>query len=254
MLGSRIAQGPYDLPDTDGGAARRHGAEYGQTRQQYQPAKQQDLTSAKQELAPGQAAGLMEYSFNHMTGDDIDSDGFRANVGIILSNDAGKLLLAGRIGNSGWQFPQGGMYVGESPEDAMYRELHEEVGLVAADVEVLGATRDWLRYRLPEKFVRRSNAPVCIGQKQRWFILRLVGPESRLRFDRGDTPEFDRWRWVDFWRPVNEVIYFKRRVYARALHELGPLVYPSGLPPQPRWWPKRWRIVFAKDLAAARRG
>jgi putative (di)nucleoside polyphosphate hydrolase len=204
-------------------------------------------------MSPGQAGGLVEYSLNHMSSDDIDSDGFRANVGIILSNDAGKLLLAGRIGSKGWQFPQGGMHVGESPEEAMYRELHEEVGLGAKDVEILGSTRDWLKYRLPEKFLRRDSEPLCIGQKQRWFILKLVGAEERLRFDRGENPEFDRWRWVDFWRPVNEVIYFKRRVYASALHELGPFVYPSGLPPRPQWWPKRWRVEFDKDLAAARR-
>lgn len=183
-----------------------------------------------------------------MNNDHIDTEGFRANVGIILSNEEGKVLLAGRVGSKGWQFPQGGMLEGESAEEAMYRELHEEVGLVAADVQVLGSTDDWIRYRLPDRYVRRDSKPLCIGQKQRWFMLRLLGPESQLRFDRSDTPEFDRWRWVDFWRPVNEVIYFKRRVYARALHELGPHLYPDGVPARPRWWPKRWRAVFEKDL------
>lgn len=186
-----------------------------------------------------------------MTPDRIDSEGFRANVGIILSNYEGKLLLAGRVGSKGWQFPQGGMLRGESPEEAMYRELQEEVGLLDSDVEVLGATRDWLRYRLPEKYQRRGSKPLCIGQKQRWFILRLVGSDDCVRVDRTETPEFDRWRWVEFWRPVNEVIYFKRRVYARALHELGPHLYPEGLPPRPGWWPKRWRTVFDKDLEKA---
>ncbi len=189
-----------------------------------------------------------------MSSDHIDADGFRANVGIILSNDAGKLLLAGRIGSKGWQFPQGGMQEGESAEEAMFRELHEEVGLRKSDVEVLGATSDWLRYRLPEKFVRHGSKPLCIGQKQRWFILRLTGPDERVRVDCSETPEFDRWRWVEFWRPVNEVIYFKRRVYVRALYELGPHLYPQGLPPQPRWWPRRWRAVFDKDLAQANNG
>ena len=184
-----------------------------------------------------------------MSSDHIDSDGFRPNVGIILSNEEGKLLLAGRIGSKGWQFPQGGMQQGESAEEAMFRELHEEVGLLEGDVEVLGSTNDWLRYRLPKKYVRHHSKPLCIGQKQRWFILRLVGPDDCVRVDRSETPEFDRWRWVEFWRPVNDVIYFKRRVYARALHELGPHVYPDGLPPRPRWWPKRWRAVFDKDLA-----
>jgi putative (di)nucleoside polyphosphate hydrolase len=184
--------------------------------------------------------------------DHIDSEGFRANVGIILANADGKLLLAGRIGNKGWQFPQGGMLVGETEEAAMYRELHEEVGLGPEDVEILGLTRDWLRYRLPDRYVRRGSKPLCIGQKQRWFMLKLLGPEDRVRFDRCDSPEFDRWRWVDFWKPVNEVIYFKRRVYASALHELGPHVFPDGLPPRPRWWPNRWRAVFDKDLEKAR--
>ena len=187
-----------------------------------------------------------------MDSDHIDDDGYRANVGIILSNDAGKLLLAGRIGSKGWQFPQGGMLQGESAEQAMFRELGEEVGLLPEHVEILGSTSDWLRYRLPDKFVRRNSMPLCIGQKQRWFILKLKAPDETVRLNNSETPEFDRWRWVEFWRPVNEVIYFKRRVYARALHELGPHLYPEGLPPRPRWWPKRWRVVFDKDLSRAR--
>jgi putative (di)nucleoside polyphosphate hydrolase len=184
-----------------------------------------------------------------MSNDWIDAEGFRANVGIILANADNRLLLGGRVGARGWQFPQGGMNEGEKPVDAMYRELHEEVGLEEDDVEVLGVTSDWLRYRLPDKFVRRNSQPLCIGQKQRWFILRLRGDEDRVRLDRSDKPEFDRVRWVQFWRPVNEVIYFKRRVYARALHELGPYVFPDGVPRRPRWWPRRWRIAFDKDIA-----
>jgi len=183
-----------------------------------------------------------------MSNDWIDAEGFRANVGIILTDSDGKLMLAGRAGSKGWQFPQGGVLVDEKPEDAMYRELHEEVGLDRVDVELLGVTTDWLRYRLPDKFVRRHSKPLCIGQKQRWFMLRLTSSTDNVRFDLGEQPEFDRIRWVDFWRPVNEVIYFKRRVYARALHELGSTVYPHGLPPRPRWWPNRWRVVFDKDI------
>ena len=183
-----------------------------------------------------------------MSNDWIDDEGFRANVGIILANAEGRLLLGGRAGAKGWQFPQGGMLQGEDVETAMFRELEEEVGLSDNDVDVLGVTRDWLRYRLPPKYVRRHSKPLCIGQKQRWFMLRLTTSADNVRFDCSERPEFDRARWVEFWRPVNEVIYFKRRVYARALHELGPAVYPEGLPPRPRWWPKRWRVVFDKDI------
>ena len=187
-----------------------------------------------------------------MSNDWIDDEGFRANVGIILANDNGKLMLGGRVGARGWQFPQGGILRDEDPEVAMFRELEEEVGLSEKDVEVLGVTDDWLRYRLPNKFVRRNSMPLCIGQKQRWFLLRLVSSPDMVRFDLGEEPEFDRIRWVDFWRPVNEVIYFKRRVYARALHELGEAAYPGGRPPQPRWWPRRWRAAFDKDVVATK--
>ena len=188
-----------------------------------------------------------------MSNDLIDEDGFRANVGIILVDDAGKLLLGGRVGNKGWQFPQGGILVGEEPEPAMYRELHEEVGLAPQDVELLGTTQDWIRYRLPNKFIRRHSKPLCIGQKQRWFMLKLVSESDKMRFDLGEDAEFDRVRWVDYWRPVNEVIYFKRRVYAQALHELGTTSYPHSMPSRPRWWPKRWRSAFDKDIQRSKK-
>jgi putative (di)nucleoside polyphosphate hydrolase len=167
--------------------------------------------------------------------DCIDREGFRANVGIILLSRVGAVFWAGRAGRPGWQFPQGGIRPEESPEEAMYRELSEEIGLAAHDVEVAGWTRRWLRYRLPKRYVRRDSDPVCVGQKQRWFLLRLVNDAPRVRFDATAAPEFDRWRWVDYWHPVREVIYFKRRVYARALDELWPLANPDGAPPRPDW-------------------
>jgi putative (di)nucleoside polyphosphate hydrolase len=174
--------------------------------------------------------------------DFIDEEGFRANVGIILTDGEGHVLIAGRKGRAGWQFPQGGLQQTETPEAAMYRELREEVGLTPGDVELRGVTQDWLRYRLPERYVRREQTPVCIGQKQRWFLLRLMADVARLRFDVTDEPEFDRCRWVDYWRPVKEVIYFKRRVYVRALNELGPAAFPDAAPPPPpAWWPRRWQ-------------
>lgn len=175
--------------------------------------------------------------------DCIDAEGFRANVGIILINDAPRVFWAGRAGRPGWQFPQGGILPGEQPCDAMFRELEEEIGLTAADVRVLGTTRGWLRYRLPRRYIRRHSEPLCIGQKQRWYLLKLVGGEERVRFDCCDRPEFDRWRWVSWWEPVNQVIYFKRRVYLRALKELGRLVFPEGPPPRSGPLPGRRQVV-----------
>jgi putative (di)nucleoside polyphosphate hydrolase len=168
--------------------------------------------------------------------DVIDRDGFRANVGIVLMEATGQLWLGRRVGGKGWQFPQGGMRHGESPEEALYRELHEEIGLTAADVQIVGQTERWLRYRLPPRYVRREQRPLCIGQKQRWFLLRLADGAAPFRFDASGSPEFDHFRWVDYWQPVREVIYFKRPVYVKALHELGLLARPQGLPPYPAWW------------------
>ncbi|MGI9291085.1 MAG: RNA pyrophosphohydrolase [Gammaproteobacteria bacterium] len=179
--------------------------------------------------------------------DHYDSNGFRSNVGIILTRQDGSLLLGGRMGQSGWQFPQGGIQVDEAPEQAMYRELEEEIGLQPEDVEVLGQTEGWLHYRLPDKYIRHNRQPVCIGQKQVWFMLRLLSSEGRLQLDTSDLPEFDRWRWVDYWQPVKEVIYFKRRVYVSALQELAPLIFTEGVPPKPRWWPKEWSLEPEKS-------
>ncbi len=154
----------------------------------------------------------------------IDSDGFRPNVGIILSNEQGKLFWARRIGQNAWQFPQGGIQCDESPDQAMYRELFEETGLSPEHVELLGKTRKWLRYRLPKWMVRRNSHPVCIGQKQIWFVLKLVGEEDNFNLSIVDEPEFDHWAWVDYWQPVDDVVFFKRKVYKRALAELEPLL------------------------------
>jgi putative (di)nucleoside polyphosphate hydrolase len=168
-------------------------------------------------------------------GDLIDADGFRANVGIILMR-RDEVFLGRRTGG-GWQFPQGGVRRGESLEQALYRELEEEIGVANADVALLGQTDRWLRYRLPARYVRRNQQPVCIGQKQRWFLLRLRREDASFDFTRTAEPEFDQFRWTQYWEPVKDVIYFKRAVYARALTELADLAFPGAKhPPLPPWW------------------
>jgi putative (di)nucleoside polyphosphate hydrolase len=153
----------------------------------------------------------------------IDADGFRPNVGIIVANAQGQVLWARRTGHDAWQFPQGGIVEHESPEQAMYRELWEEIGLEQPDVRILASTRGWLRYRLPRRFVRNDGkVPVCIGQKQKWFLLQLQSTDTRVDLTRSQPAEFDGWRWVSYWYPLNQVVSFKREVYRRALMELAP--------------------------------
>lgn len=110
----------------------------------------------------------------------------------------------------------------ETPVEAMYRELHEETGLLREHVEILGTTPGWLRYRLPKRYQRMHAKPLCIGQKQVWFLLRLLSDESAVALDAMPEPEFYEYRWVDFWYPVDNVIPFKRRVYQKALSLLEP--------------------------------
>lgn len=157
-----------------------------------------------------------------MSDDYIDADGYRANVGIIICNAHGQLLWARRRGQGGWQFPQGGIRRDESPLEAMYRELREEVGLAPRDVTLLATSNDWCRYDLPERFQRKHSKPLCIGQKQRWFILRLEADDGAVRFDLNAEPEFDHWEWVDQSVPPAKVIYFKRKVYEQVLREFQP--------------------------------
>ena len=157
----------------------------------------------------------------------IDSDGFRPNVGIIIANDSGQVLWAQRSGQTSWQFPQGGIDGVETPREALFRELYEEVGLREEHVDIIGETRGWLRYRLPHRLIRHGQKPLCIGQKQKWFLLRLTATEDAINLGAHGKPEFDSWQWVSYWYPLRMVVNFKREVYRRAMDELLPSLQRS---------------------------
>lgn len=159
----------------------------------------------------------------------LDRDGFRPNVGIILLNQKNQVFWGKRIRTHSWQFPQGGIDRGETPEQAMFRELHEEVGLLPDHVRVVARTRDWLRYEVPDRYIRRDARGHYKGQKQIWFLLQLVGQDWDLNLRATDHPEFDAWRWNDYWVPLDVVVEFKRGVYEMALTELARYVPRSEL-------------------------
>ena len=157
----------------------------------------------------------------------IDPDGYRPNVGIVLMREDGRVFWARRVNRDGWQFPQGGMNTDETPEEAMYRELQEETGLLPGHVDLLGATPGWLRYRLPRRCVRPGQRPLCIGQKQVWFLLQLTGSESDLRLDATDKPEFDAWRWADLAELPALAVGFKREIYAELVRSFARFARPT---------------------------
>lgn len=174
---------------------------------------------------------------NKQPDNNLDKDGYRRNVGIIVCNQDAKVLWARRVHRDGWQFPQGGIEPLESPKQAAFRELREEVGLRPDDVKLLGSTVKWLRYEPPYlkryAFRRRIRSNEFRGQKQLWFLFQLISEEHNVCLDISDKPEFDRYQWVDYWTPVNRIVPFKRRVYQQALLELEPIYTDNfGLTPK----------------------
>ena len=158
----------------------------------------------------------------------IDQDGLRLNVGIVLMNAQKQVLWAKRSrSNNAWQFPQGGMLPGETPEQAMYRELAEELGLQKHEVELVACSANWFTYLLPKQYRRNDSKPLCKGQKQKWFLLHLLVEDCCVNVHAQEHPEFDSWRWVDYKYPVDHVISFKREVYVSILNEFEPIVFSS---------------------------
>lgn len=178
----------------------------------------------------------------------LDREGYRPNVGIILVNQKNEVFWGKRIREHSWQFPQGGINHGESPVQAMFRELHEEVGLKPEHVRILGRTRNWLRYNVPDNFVRRESRGYYKGQKQIWFLLRLVGKDSDVSLRATNHPEFDAWRWNRYWVPLDAVIEFKREVYLQALNELSKIIFRN--PSEPRF--SRPRQFYGRKSQAGR--
>jgi len=163
---------------------------------------------------------------NHM----IDRNGYRSNVGIILLNSKNEVFWGKRIRQDSWQFPQGGIKPGESPEQAMYRELTEEVGLRPWHVQILGRTRDWLRYDVPAQWIKRDWRGNYRGQKQIWYLLRMLGSDCDVSLHTSGRPEFDAWRWNQYWVELESVVEFKRQVYRQALTELARLLNRPPVP------------------------
>lgn len=156
-------------------------------------------------------------------GKRVDSEGYRPNVGMVIINDQKQVFWARRTDSQNWQFPQGGVRPDEPLVDAMYRELEEEVGLHPEDVKILGQTEEWVKYLFGVGKLTRDGE-TYIGQKQIWFLLELISPEDKINITFSEHQEFDDWKWVDFWYPLDHIVEFKREVYKDILGQFSKIL------------------------------
>ena len=153
------------------------------------------------------------------------SKGYRSNVGMMIINSEKKVLMCTRIHSEGQtyrlQMPQGGIDKGETPIQAVYREMREEIGLAHEDVRFMAMTRKWYKYDLPESVRRKKSIR---GQRQKWFLFLMVAPDSKINFTAFDIQEFVGFEWVDLDKVKDSVITFKQPVYEQVVEEFRPFV------------------------------
>lgn len=151
---------------------------------------------------------------------NIKEKGYRLNVGIIVANSDGKLLYCKRKNSDNWQFPQGGIDRNEDPFLAALRELYEEVGIQKDKVNLIKESENWYKYDLPRKYKKNNFLWNGFkGQKQKWFLFKLI-EEVMIDLNNENNPEFDEFDWVDYWKPLDEIVEFKREIYKKVLSEL----------------------------------
>lgn len=155
---------------------------------------------------------------------------YRRNVGVAIFNQQGKIWLGKRFGEDGphvWQCPQGGIDKGEKPKAAARRELFEETGLVATEMEYLGKIKGWLYYDFPPHVLSSSAKRFGnLGQRQKWFAFRYFGDGSDVNLVAHGPQEFSTWRWADLETVADTIVPFKRTVYERLMVEFEPFAKP----------------------------
>ena len=142
---------------------------------------------------------------------------YRLNAAIIIVNKQGKLLWCRRKNEKGWQFPQGGIDKGETPEEAIIRETYEEVGLESGDIKIIDSLEEWLYYDIPKSKIGKFIPSNYKGQKQKWFLAELLAPDLKIDLQRFNHIEFDKWEWVNYWFPIYGGVEFKKELYRKAL-------------------------------------
>jgi putative (di)nucleoside polyphosphate hydrolase len=147
---------------------------------------------------------------------------YRPCVGIMLLNARGQAFVARRIDmpSEAWQMPQGGIDEGETPRQAVIRELREEVGTDKA--EIIAESDHWLDYELPAELVGKLWGGRYRGQTQKWFALRFTGTDEDVNIAT-EIPEFLDWKWAELDRLPSLIVPFKRRLYEQIVAEFAPV-------------------------------
>jgi putative (di)nucleoside polyphosphate hydrolase len=142
----------------------------------------------------------------------LDEDRYRPGVGIVLVNQQRQILMAQRcdVEHPAWQMPQGGIELGETPQQAALRELREEIGTNNAAF-ALEATH-WIYYDVPAQLAQRAWAGRWAGQRQKWFLMVFNGKDSEIDLAT-ETPEFRDWCWTSPKTLIALAAPFKRQLY-----------------------------------------
>ena len=151
---------------------------------------------------------------------------YRPNVGIMLANQNGLIFVGQRLDNpdsDAWQMPQGGIDMGESEEQAAFRELEEETGVTAQHVSLIARSKEEYLYDLPEELIGKLWKGKWRGQRQMWFLMRFIGADSDINIAT-KHPEFSAWKWVKPEELPSLIVPFKKRIYEGLVREFGNLI------------------------------
>ncbi|MDG1936577.1 MAG: RNA pyrophosphohydrolase [Paracoccaceae bacterium] len=155
-----------------------------------------------------------------MTSQDLEKLPYRENVGIMLINDQNMVFVGQRLDNyqDAWQMPQGGIDSGENAEDAAFRELEEETGIVKNLAQIEAVSKDWITYDLPTELISKLWKGRYRGQKQKWFLMRFRGSNKQVNIETSH-PEFADWKWVVVSELEENIVEFKKAVYRQVIKE-----------------------------------